>query len=65
MLPRSTGFAYMLYTLAQQAKETGEEYYVYDTTMQFEGYHGEVCDDHYHRKQDVDFPTIVSTFWGV
>lgn len=55
----------MLHTLAQRRKETGEEFYVYDTTMQFEGYHGEICDDSYTRKHDLDFPTIVSTFWKV
>lgn len=37
---------------------------MYDTTMQFEGYHGEICDDQYTRKQDLDFPTVFGTFWS-
>lgn len=55
----------MVYTLAQHQKESGEEYYVYDTTMQFEGYHGEVPDDQYKRIRDTDYPSIFSTFWKV
>ena len=55
----------MVYYLNEQSKKTGEDYYVYDTTMQFNGYHGEICDDSYQRKQDIEFPTIVGTFCGV
>lgn len=55
----------MLYYLKEESKKTGEDFYVYDSTMQFDGYHGEICDDSYQRKQDVDFPTIFGTFWSV
>lgn len=55
----------MIHYLKEQSKQTGEEYYIYDSTMQFNGYHGEICDDSYNRKQDTEFPTIVGTFWGV
>lgn len=65
MLPRSTGLAYLVKNLVDETKRSGEEFYIYDTMMQFDGYHGEICDRHYHRSKDLDFPTILSTLYGV
>ena len=47
----------MLLELRRWEKETGEKVYVYDTTMQFEGYTGEICQDDYTRVVDTTFPT--------
>lgn len=64
LLPRSTGLAYLVKNLADETKRSGEEFYIYDTMMQFDGYRGEICDKHYHRSRDLDFPTMLSTLYG-
>ena len=64
LLPRSTGLAYLVKNLVDETKRSGEEFYIYDTMMQFDGYRGEICDNHYHRSKDLGFPTILSTLYG-
>ena len=66
LLPRSTGLAFIVNELREGEKKTGEQVYIYDTTMQFEGYSGEVCsDDNYGRTVDVNFPSFENCFWNV
>lgn len=55
----------MLLELRRWEKETGEKVYVYDTTMQFEGYTGEICQDDYTRVVDTTFPDVDNSFWSV
>ena len=55
----------MLLELRRWEKETGEKVYVYDTTMQFEGYTGEICPDDYTRVVDTTFPDVDNSFWSV
>lgn len=64
LLPRSTGLAYLVKNLVDETKRSGEEFYIYDTMMQFDGYRGEICDSHYHRSKDLGFPTILGTLYG-
>ena len=65
LLPRSTGLAFMLLELRRWEKETGEKVYLYDSTMQFEGYTGEICKDDYTRVVDTTFPDVDNSFWSV
>lgn len=47
-------------------ENTGESVYLYNITMQFEGYSGEICsDDNYGREVDVTFPSFENSFWKV
>ena len=55
----------MLLELRRWGKETGEKVDVYDTTMQFEGYTGEICQDDYTRVVDTTFPDVDNSFWSV
>ena len=55
----------MLKRLHESHLQTGEDFYLYDTTMQFEGYSGEICGEHYEREIDVDFPSVDNVFWRV
>ena len=55
----------MLLELRRWEKETGEKVDVYDTTMQFEGYTGEICQDDYTRVVDTTFPDVDNSFWSV
>ena len=65
MLPRSLGLAYMLKHLHECHVNTGEEFYVYDTVVQYEGYSGEICGENYERSVDVNFPSVDNLFWKV
>lgn len=66
LLPRSTGLAFIVKELREWEKKTGETVYLYNTTMQFEGYSGEICSDsNYERQVDVSFPSFDNTFWNV
>lgn len=66
MLPRSTGLAFIIKELREWEENTGETVYVYNVTMQFEGYSGEICsDDNYGRVVDVNFPSFENSFWKV
>ena len=55
----------MLLELRRWEKETGEKVYLYDTTMQFEGYTGEICQNDYTRVVDTTFPDVDNSFWSV
>ena len=66
LLPRSTGLAFIVKELREWEKKSGETVYLYNTTMQFEGYSGEICgDNNYERLVDVSFPSFDNTFWNV
>ncbi|KAK8800299.1 hypothetical protein WA171_004933 [Blastocystis sp. BT1] len=64
LLPRSTGLAFIIKELREWEENTGESVYLYNITMQFEGYSGEICsDDNYGREVDVTFPSFENSFW--
>ena len=65
LLPHSTGLAFVIKELKQWEKETGQTAYLYDTTMQFEGYTGEIPDDNYKRVIDVNYPDPDNSIWKV
>ena len=65
LLPHSTGLAYVIKEIKQWEKETGEIAYMYDTTMQFEGYTGEIPDGDYKRVVDVNYPDPDNSIWKV
>lgn len=44
---------------------TGEDFYIYDTVVQYEGYSGEICGENYERSIDVNFPSVDNLFWKV
>lgn len=59
------GLSYVLKRLHEAHLQTGEDFYVYDTTMQFEGYSGEICGEHYEREIDTTFPSLMNVFGKV
>ena len=59
------GLAYVLKRLHEAHLQTGEDFYVYDAAMQFEGYSGEICGEHYEREIDKKFPSLVNMFGKV
>ena len=66
LLPRSTGLAFIVQQIREWEKTSCETVYLYDATMQFEGYSGEISRDNYERSVDVNFPDIDNCFfWRV
>ena len=65
LLPRSTGLAYIVKELKEWEEKTGEVAYLYDTTMQFEGYSGEIAANDYTRVVDVNYPDPNNSVWKV
>ena len=59
------GLAYVLKRLHEAHLQTEEDFYVYDATMQFEGYSGEICGEHYEREIDKNLPSLVNMFGKV
>jgi singapore isolate B (sub-type 7) whole genome shotgun sequence assembly, scaffold_6 len=58
--------AFIIKELREWEENTGESVYLYNITMQFEGYSGEICsDDNYGREVDVTFPSFENSFWKV
>lgn len=65
LLPRSTGLAFVVKELKEWEEKTGEVAYLYDATMQFEGYSGEIAGENYKRVVDVNFPDPDNSIWKV
>ena len=65
LLPRSTGLAFIIKELKEWEEQTGEVAYLYDTTMQFEGYTGEIAGNNYERVVDVNYPDPDNSVWKV
>ena len=55
----------MLKHLHECHLNTGEDFYIYDTVVQYEGYSGEICGENYERSIDVNFPSVDNLFWKV
>lgn len=51
--------------LKEWEEKTGETAYIYDSTMEFEGYSGEISGDNYERVVDVNYPDFENSLWKV